>query len=134
MKTYDNGKPSKYSTYLDANNFFGWAMSQHLPYREFKWLNREEIDKSDVNLISENSSQGYILEVDLEYHDKLHSLHNDYPLAPEKLEIGYHTLSKYYSNIVDRYDLKVGGVNKLQIWIIKVNLFFATEACNYICH
>ena len=56
-------------------------MSQYLPYSEFKWLNQNEIDKSDVNLISRNSSRWwrYILEVDLEYLDKLHDLHNDYP-------------------------------------------------------
>ena len=66
---------------MDVNNLYGWTMSQYLPYSEFKWLNQNEIDKSDVNLISRNSSRWwrYILEVDLEYLDKLHDLHNDYP-------------------------------------------------------
>ena len=57
----------------------------NLPYSGFKWLNRGEIDNFDVSSISENSSDGYILEVDLEYPDQLHELHNDYPLAQEKL-------------------------------------------------
>ena len=39
----------------------------------------------DVNSVSEKSPIGYILEVDLEYPDELHVLHNDYPLVPEKL-------------------------------------------------
>ena len=65
-----------------------------------------------MNFISENNFAGYILEVDLEYPDKLHNLHNDYPLAPEKLEITQNVLSKYYSDIAKKYGIKVGGVNK----------------------
>ena len=64
-------------------------MSQCLPYRRFKQLNQKEIDKFDVNSISENSFDGYVLEFDLEYPDELHGLHNYYPLAPEKLEINH---------------------------------------------
>ena len=69
-------------------------MSQYLPYFAFKWL--KNIDKFAVNLITQNSSVGYILEVQLKYPDELHYLHNDYPLAPEKLAIPYDTLSDYY--------------------------------------
>ena len=60
-------------------------------------------------MVCENSFDGYILEDDLEYPDELHDLHNDYPLAPEKNDM----LSKLYSNIANKYDLKIGGVNKL---------------------
>ena len=42
-----------------------WGMSQYLPHCEFKWL--KDVDKFDVNSVSENSSIDYILEVDLEY-------------------------------------------------------------------
>ena len=59
-------------------------------------------------MVCENSFDGYILEDDLEYPDELHDLHNDYPLAPEKNDM----LSKHYSNIANKYDLKI-GVNKL---------------------
>ena len=57
-------------------------MSQYLPYGGFKWLNQKEIAKFDVNSIEcnsieQNSSIGYILEVDLEYSDELHELHNN---------------------------------------------------------
>ena len=72
-------------TYLDENNLCGWALSQYLPYSGFKWLNHKEISDFCLNSIIENSSIGYILEVDLEYPRKLHDLHNDYRLAPEKL-------------------------------------------------
>ena len=66
-----------------------------------------------MNSIGENSSDGYILEVDLEYPDDLHELHNDYPLAPEKPEISHNMLQNYCSSIVNKYDIKIGGVNKL---------------------
>ena len=93
-------------------------MSQYLPYHEFIWLNKKEIDKFDVNStqcnsIEENSSNGYLLEVDLKYPDELHQLHNDYHLAPEKLELSHDILSNYCSNIANKYDIQIGGVNKL---------------------
>ena len=88
-------------------------MSQYLTYSEFKWLNKKEIEIFDVNSIEENSSIGYILEVDLEYSSELPKMHNDYPLAPEKLEISQNMLSKYCTNIADEYGIKIGGVNKL---------------------
>ena len=52
----------------------------------FKWLKQKEIYKIDVDSIGKNSSDGYMLKVDLEYPDELHEFHNDYALAPEKLE------------------------------------------------
>ena len=67
----------------------------------------------DVDSIGENSSIGYILEADLEYTDDLHELHNDYPLAPEKVQISQNLLPNYCNNIANEYGIKVGGVNKL---------------------
>ena len=69
-------------------------MCRYLPYGGFKRLSQKEIDKFDVNLISENSSDGYL--VDLEYPDELHELRHDYPLAPEKLETRNDMLSNYF--------------------------------------
>ena len=82
-------------------------------YSKSKWLNKKEIDRFDVNSIGENSSIGYILEVDLSYPSGLHKMHNGYPLAPEKLKIRLNMLSKYCSNIADEYEIKIGRVNKL---------------------
>ena len=113
MQSYDAKKPSKFITYLDANNLYGWEMIQYLPYSGFKWLNQKEISDFCLNSISENSSIGYILEVDLEYPSELHDLHNDYPLAPENLEITQNILSKYCLSIANKYRIKTGGVNKL---------------------
>ena len=113
LKCYDSSKESKYITYLDANNLYGWAMIQYLPYTGLKWLNQNQISDFCLNSISENSSIDYILEVDLEYPSELHDMHNDYPLAPEKLEISQNMISKYCFNIANEYGIKIGGVNKL---------------------
>ena len=50
--------------------------------------------------INEKSPVGYLLEVDFEYPDKLHELHNDYPLASEKLAVSSDMLSKYCKKVL----------------------------------
>ena len=92
---------------------YGWAITKYLPHGGFKWLSKKEIDEFDLNLVKKNSSVGYILEVDLEYLRELHGLNNDYPLAPEKLEISQKMLSRYCSDIADKYGIKFSEVNKL---------------------
>ena len=93
------------------NNLDVWAMSGYLPYGGFKWL--KSLDNFDVNSISEKSPVGYILEVDLECPDELYVLHNNYPLAPEKIAIPYNMLSDYCEKIADEYGIKDGGLKKL---------------------
>ena len=86
-------------------------MSKYLPYQQFEWL--KNVDEFDVNSINEKTEIGYFLEVDLEYPGELHELHNDYPLAAEKLAISRDMLSKYCKRIADKNDIKVGDVKKL---------------------
>ena len=86
-------------------------MSEYLPYGEFKQL--KNVDQLDVMSINEKSDVGYILEVDLKYPNELHELHNDYPLAPEKLAVTNDMLSKYCKEIADKYEIKVGDIKKL---------------------
>ena len=54
-----------------------------------------------------------MLEVDLDYPDDLHELHDDCPLAAEKLEISQSMFQKYCCSIAEAYGTKIGGVNKL---------------------
>ena len=122
MQYYGVNKLSKFITYLDASNLYGWAMSQCSPNSGFKWLNQEEINSFDVNSIEENNPIGYLLELDLEYLDELHELHNDYPLAPEKLQISHHILSNYCINIASKYDIKIAGVNIASVVFIAGNI------------
>ena len=91
MKDYDPDEPSTYIQCLDANNLYGWAMSQSLLTHGFKWM--RDLTKETVMDILEKANhsmsnlgrKGYIFEVDLEYPHKLWKSHNDYPLAPEKM-------------------------------------------------
>ena len=87
MKKYDDREPSKYIIYLDANNLYGWAMSQHLPTSGFRWMTEKGIDKIDLTKYKKDSKKGLILDVDLEYPKELHDMHNDYPLAPERMKV-----------------------------------------------
>lgn len=84
MDGYNPEVPSSYIQYLDANNLYGWAMSQLLPVGKFEWLSEEEIERFERDPIS---IRGCTLEVDLEYPTELHDKHNDYPLAPESMEV-----------------------------------------------
>ena len=113
VKDYDKSKENTYITYWDANNLYGWAMSQYLPYDNFEWMSEKEINEVDFDLVSKDSKIRYILEADLKYPKDLHDLHNDYPLAPEKLKISEDMLSDYSLDIAKNYAKKVGKVNKL---------------------
>ena len=92
MADYNPDEPSTYIQYLDANNLYGWAMSQSLPTHGFKWmrdLTKETVmdilEKANHGMINPKTKKGYMFEVDLEYSPGLWKLHNDYPLAPEKM-------------------------------------------------
>ena len=86
-------------------------MSEYLPYEKFEWV--KNVDELDVMSINKKSDVGYFLEVDLEYPNELHELHNNYPLAPKKLAVSNNLLSAYCKKIADEYAIKVGNVKKL---------------------
>ena len=113
MKEYDEKAPSKYIMYLDANNLYGWAMSQYLPTGNFKWMTDKEISKIDVGKYKANGKKGLILEVDLEYPQELHDMHNDYPVCPEKVKVSKNMLSAYCKKIAEKYNISIGLVSKL---------------------
>ena len=98
MNDYNPKKQSTFIPYLDMNNLYGWTMSEYLPYEGFKWL--KYVGEFDVMSIDEKSLIGYLLGVDLQYPDELHELHNDYPLAPEKLAVFSDMLSNYCKKLL----------------------------------
>ena len=91
-KNYNQEKEKKCLLYLDANGLYCEAMTKPLPVRGFEWMNDEELEDWE--------SHPCILEVDLEYPEELHDLHNEYPLAPEKLKIG--KVEKLIPNLRDK--------------------------------
>ena len=65
MENYDKNKESSYIQYLDANNLYGWAMSQKLSVNNFKWVEDvSRINEEFIKNYNENSSKGYILEAE----------------------------------------------------------------------
>ena len=125
-KRYSEASKNKHILYFDMNNLYGHAMSQYLPYANFKWV--KNIDKIEQKLmnIKSNSSTGYILEVDLEYPQELHDIHNDYPLAPEKINIPKEWLSDYCLKIENVHNITTGTVKKLVPNLMNKN--------NYVIH
>ena len=113
MKEYDEKAPSKYIMYLDANNLYGWAMSQYLPTGNFKWMTDKEISKIDLGKYKADGKKGLILEVDLEYPQELHDIHNDYSVTPEKVKVSNNMLSAYCKKIAKKYNISIGLVSKL---------------------
>lgn len=114
MSNYEAEKTSKYLMYLHTNNLYGWAMMQYLPYGGFRWLTEKQIEKLvKKDNIPEDNKKGYILEVDLEYPTELCNLHNDYPCAPEKMNITKDMLSPYCKQIQEKFGISIGQVSKL---------------------
>ena len=120
MKDYNVNEPSKYIMYLDANNLYGWAMCQYLPTGGFRWFTKKDIqelndlDPSDYLFqYSETDEKGLIFEVDLEYPEELHDLHNNYPLAPEKIKVTKDMISDYSRKMAEKFNISTGLVHKL---------------------
>ena len=121
MKSYDPKEESKL-IYLDAINLYGYTMSKFLPTCGFTWTDPHEFDWNEY---TSNSSKGCVLKVDLEYPRELRELHNDYPLAPDKIEIKREILSDYQLKIADLYHISIGNAKKL------LRNFFDKKTCNF---
>ena len=86
LDIYDSSLPNQNLIYLDANNLYGWAMSQSLP-TGFRFLQQDEISTLKLQELSADAEDGYMFEVDLHYPTRLHDRDDEYPLAPEPLVI-----------------------------------------------
>ena len=104
MKNYNKCKESSYLMYSDANNLYGWEMSQKLSLDNFKWKkNTSDFDEKFTKSSDENSDKVYIPEVDAEYPKELHKLQNDLPFLPERMKIK--KCHKLLSNMYDKKSL-----------------------------
>ena len=89
MKNYNKCKEESFLQYLGANNLYGWAVSQKLPVKGFKWQkNISKFTEEFKKNYDEDSDKGYILEVDVKYPKNLHGLHEDLPFLPKRMKIG----------------------------------------------
>ena len=85
MNDFDKNKESSYIQYFDANNLYGWAMSQLLPVSDLKWV--EDISNFTSDFImnyNENSDEGYIFEATIRNPEKSHGKYKNLPFLPKK--------------------------------------------------
>ena len=102
MIYYDENKEVSHILYLDANNLYGWAMTQKLPVDGFKWeKDKCKIDEDFLRNYDEDSDKGYILEVDVEYSKNLHDVLSDLPFLPVRIKV-----NKYNKFVCNLYDKK----------------------------
>jgi len=80
-ESYNEYEEDTYLMYYDVNIFYGWAMTQPLPVKNFTW--EKNVDYIDFSAIADDCLCGYILEVDLEYPEEIHDAHKNLPLCPE---------------------------------------------------
>lgn len=117
MKKYNQNKKSSYIMYLDANNLYGYAMSQYLPKSGFKWVSSKrlvELNDEPQKLleIRDDADTGCILEVDIEIPLEIHDKMNDYPIA-ESLTIVEDMYSPYCTQSAEKLEIKGDSVKKL---------------------
>ena len=94
---HNPSRESSYLQYLDANNLYGWAMSQLLATGNFRWVN---IDPSQIRTLATSKIKGYLREVDVRYPAELHDSHNDLPFMCERMEIN--RVEKLVPNLRDK--------------------------------
>ena len=88
IEDYDENKELSYIQYCDVNNLYRWGMSQKLPVNSFKWIkNTSHFNEDFIKDYNEESDEGYFLEVDVQYLEKWHELHNKLPFLPERIKI-----------------------------------------------
>ena len=87
----DRFNPKSESIYLqclDANNLYGWAMSQSLPAGGFKWV---DVNPNEISELATRTDKGYVLEVDVSYPKDLHDSHNDLPFLALLMVCTFHS-------------------------------------------
>ena len=104
MKDYDRDEEESFLQYNDANNLYGFAISEPPPVDDFEWM--EDLSKIDEDFIKnydKDSDEGYIFDVDVEYPKNLHDLPSHLPFLPERMKID--NRKKLVCNLYDKKKL-----------------------------
>ena len=113
LKNYDKNKESSYLNYLDVNNLYGWAISQKLSVNNFEWIEEtSQFNEDFIKNYNEKCHEGYFLEVDVHYLEKLHELHKGLPFLSERMELG--KVEKLVTNLHDKIEYVVHRRNLKQ--------------------
>ena len=101
LKDYDKHKESSYLKYWDVNNLYVFAMSQKLRVNKFEWIeDTSPFNEGFIKNYNEEGDEGYFLEADIQYPEKLHELHNDLPFLPERGK--FKKVEKLVANLHDK--------------------------------
>ena len=106
VEGYNSSKSSSFILYLDANNLYGRAMQEYLPWKNFEWMSPHQLNYDFIKRLEPEGEVGCIIQCSLEYPVALHDYHSDYPLAPIKKSIPYGMLSPVARMIWDKHKLK----------------------------
>ena len=113
MKDYDKNKESLYLKYWDVNNSYGWAMPQKFPVNKSEWIeDTSSFNEDFIKNYNEESDEEYFLEVDVQYPEKLHELHNDLTFLPEKMRL--QKAEKLVANLHDKTEYVIHTTNLKQ--------------------
>jgi len=102
LSNHDPHEPNSYLTYLDCNSLYATCQLQPLPVDQFRFLTQSEMEAFDLFSVGAYDDYGYILEVDLRYPENLHEAHNEYPMAPEHLQITEDMLSPTIRRLLEQ--------------------------------
>ena len=106
VEGYNSLKSSSFILYLDANNLYGRAMQEYLPWKNFEWMSPHQLNYDFIKGLEPEGEVGCIIQCSLEYPVALHDYHSDYPLVPLKKSIPYGMLSSVAKMICDKHKLK----------------------------
>ena len=113
MKDYDKNKRFSYNQYWDVNNLYGWTMSQKLLVNNFERItDTSQFNEDFIKNYNEESDEGYFLEVDVQYLEKLHELHNDLPFLSKRMKIV--KVEKLVANLHDKTEYIIHIMNLKQ--------------------
>ena len=113
MKHYDKKKESLYIQYWDINNLYICEMSQKLPVNNFEWTkDTSQFNEDFIKNYNEESDEGYFLQVDVQYLEKLHEIHNNLPFSPDIIKI--EKVEKLVANLYDKteYDVYIRNLKQ----------------------
>ena len=122
--TYDPNLPTSHICYYDANNLYGYSMSEKLPVGGYEWV--YDLDVDTIMQCPDDGDTGYLVEIDFEYPSDIHEKTRDLPLAPDHMCVEEDWLSDYQKEVIKETNIKVGQHHKL--------LLTCFSRKNYIVH
>ena len=86
---------------IGINNLCGWAILKMFPVNNFEWVkDTSQLNEDFIKSYNEENDEGYFLEVDAQYLEKVHGFHNDLPVLPERMKI--EKIEKLVANLHDK--------------------------------